>query len=77
MINFFNTILKLLTWTSLHHHHHHDNNGHDDHHDYHIHDYYNHHGEVQVDNLEESLKMGLAKVELACWDIVDSATVSS
>ena len=30
-----------------------------------------------MDNLEESLKMGLAKVELACWDIVDSATVSS
>ena len=50
------------------HHHHHDHHNHDD---------YNHHGEVQVDNLEESLKMGLAKVELACWDIVDSATVSS
>ena len=30
----------------------------------------------QVDNLEESVKLGLGKVEAACWDIVDSATVS-
>ena len=30
----------------------------------------------QVDNLEESVKVGLEKVEAACWEMVDSATVS-